>query len=94
MCCNNFCFVLQNLFEAPTFQQVLKTSSIYSEVNQNEIDAERFLEKSVEYFVEKSGPNFDFSSPEAASVLKQSELMFPIEKPGKDTGDVYTDNPR
>ena len=79
------CFALQTLLEAPTFLEVLATSSIYEEVNRNEIDAEIFFEKSAEYFVGKSGENFDFSSPEVASVLRQSELMFPLEKPGPAT---------
>ena len=65
----------------PTFSQVLSKSEIFREVNQSEIEAEKFLEKSAKFFVERDG-DFDLSSPEVSALLKKAEELFPIEKPG------------
>ena len=50
-------------------------------MNQSEIEAEKFLEKSAKFFVERDG-DFDLSSPEVSALLKKAEELFPIEKPG------------
>ena len=80
----NYMF-LQIQSEIPTFSQVLERSQIFHALNKTEIEAERFLKKSAELFVEKEGSagNFDLSSREVTEVLHRAEQMFPIEKPGK-----------
>jgi hypothetical protein len=63
----------------------LERSAIFQALNKTELEAEKFLIKSAEYFVEKEGSagNFDLSSREVTEVLHRAEQMFPIEKPGK-----------
>ena len=67
--------------ETPTFGQVLQRSKIFSVVAEADIEAEKFFQRSAEFFVEKNR-NFDLSDRDVSAVLAKSEELFPIEKVG------------
>jgi hypothetical protein len=62
----------------------LEKSKIFRALNETELEAQKFLKKSAEFFVDKeeSAGNFDLSSREVTELLHQAEQIFPIGKPG------------